>query len=116
MTYNEFVERTNYYPTLDEFSNYINELYMESEDDKDTFCKKFIKNHLGASSRRMTYKINELNTMYDRQVRYTEELDQKNNELLKGLRESKDREIASLKATIEELQNKLYSITHIINA
>lgn len=116
MTYNEFVERTNYYPTLDEFNNYINELYMDSEDDKDTFCKKFIKNHLSESSRRTVCKINELNNMYDRQVKYTEELDQKSNELLKVLRESKDREIASLKATIEELQNKLYSITHIINA
>lgn len=43
MTQQEFTQRTGFYPTADQF-NAINELYMESDKDKDAFCKEWKHN------------------------------------------------------------------------
>lgn len=43
MTKQEFIERTNYTPTDEEF-NSINEMYMDAGDmDKDMFCKEWLE-------------------------------------------------------------------------
>lgn len=120
MTYNEFTERTNYFPTMTEFNEYINPMYIDTDENKDDFCKRFMKNHLGSSSRRIVNELQSLKAAYDKQVQYTSELNNQKFEQLKKLREYKDSQIKSLQATVDELQAKLYKIQsfveHTINA
>ncbi len=42
MTKQEFTERTGYQPTAQEFET-INNIYMATDDDKDTFCANWVK-------------------------------------------------------------------------
>ncbi len=46
MMYSEFIEKTRYaesYMTYDDYTNYIEPVYMANSDDKEKFCKKFRK-------------------------------------------------------------------------
>lgn len=48
MMYREFIERTGYderYMTYDDYANYIEPVYANGDDDKNKFCKKFVKQH-----------------------------------------------------------------------
>lgn len=46
MMYSEFIERTGFnerYITYDDYTTYIEPVYMNFNDDKNKFCKKFYK-------------------------------------------------------------------------
>lgn len=43
MMMSEFIERTNFYPSCDEYRG-IEELYYHWQGDKDDFCREFVKN------------------------------------------------------------------------
>lgn len=43
MTQQEFTERTGFFPTASQFDA-INAAYMDSDKDKDTFCKEWKRN------------------------------------------------------------------------
>lgn len=60
MTYTEFVQRTGYYPTDEQFAE-INKAYMEGDEDKDDFCR-YWKTHNGImrSSKETAAKISTL--------------------------------------------------------
>lgn len=43
MTKQEFTERTGFYPSEGQFFNILQD-YMESKEDKDTWCKEWVRN------------------------------------------------------------------------
>lgn len=48
MMYSEFIEKTGYsetYMTYNDYTTYIEPVYMESNKDKDNFCKDFYKSY-----------------------------------------------------------------------
>jgi predicted RNase H-like nuclease (RuvC/YqgF family) len=56
MTQQEFTERTNFWPTAEQFET-INEAYMATDIDKDTFCKRWKKENLLSYSRSNVIKM-----------------------------------------------------------
>lgn len=56
MTLKEFTDRTNFYPTQVQWEQ-INEDYMNCTDDKDTFCRRWVKESLLDSSRESAFQL-----------------------------------------------------------
>lgn len=56
MTLKEFTDRTNFYPTQVQWEQ-INEEYMNCTDDKNTFCRRWVKRSLLDASRDSAFRL-----------------------------------------------------------
>ena len=77
MTLKEFTDRTNFYPTQVQWEQ-INEEYMNCTDDKDTFCRRWVKRSLLNSSRDSAFQL-------ERYTARRNELVERQNELRKQM-------------------------------
>lgn len=59
MLLSEFTQLTGFYPTQEQWDE-INALYMDSEDDKRTFCRRWRKEHMLEKSRENAFYIDEM--------------------------------------------------------
>jgi len=113
MMINEFIERTKYEPTMDEY-NYIEQAYMEFDGNKDEFCKAWLKTKKSGAwetELKLRKRIDELletaldfkdtikrtNELLSKYIDDKIELEEKVEELKKEL-EQKDKEIEYLEA------------------
>lgn len=69
MLLSEFIERTNFYPSAEEFER-INNDYMESDLDKDAFCARWKRRELRNASARMANEIVRLNQKLESYNKY----------------------------------------------
>lgn len=108
MMRSEFIERTKFEPTCDEYYE-IEQEYMGCDVDKDQFCKQWLKaGGVQRLSRMRARRIEELEHdlhMEDRaKRRRIEELKNDNNELCRQLDEAQER-IKRLMAQLETIKN-----------
>lgn len=110
MMKSEFIERTGFEPTADEYEQ-IEQEYMGTDIDKDLFCKQWIKNGgIQRLSRMRARRIEELESEVKQRDKEYTELDQiriesitKEQERQKALKA----EIGNLQAEIMRLENKV---------
>ena len=60
MMYEEFIERTKFdesYITIDDYTEFIEQVYMNCKDDKNKFCKKLYKLHVERVSKAIELMI-----------------------------------------------------------
>lgn len=102
MMYNEFVERTHYNPTIEEYE-VIEESYYDFDGNKDDFCKQWVKDKKSGRWDR-EYKLRK--QIVDLKAEYEEKLQEK-EEYLEWYREQYSK--------LWEDHKKLHEIQQIIN-
>ena len=127
MMMSEFIERTGFEPTGEEYRA-IEEEYMGGSDDKDTFCKNWKKNggiqrltrarkakienlesHVGVLEREKEYIINERNKLrnvFNDAKKMVNDLE-KENESLKASLETLSKADKQWRKTVTDLETKL---------
>ncbi len=93
MMMSEFIERTGFEPTADEYSR-IEEEYYEFDGDKDAFCKRWKKDEgVNRLARERAVKIADLEDRFVKTVEQIEQERKARNAELKALTERLDKEL-----------------------
>lgn len=110
MMMSEFIERTGYEPSYEEY-HYIEESYYEFPGNKDEFCKQWLKDNKDGHWQR---ELSLMKMMDQMKARYEEKLKEQEDNL-KFYRGQMDlfREARSQR---DEAQNKLARIQRILNS
>lgn len=105
MTQQEFTARTGFFPTEAQFAE-INAAYMASDDDKDTFCRRWIRlNGVAKASKENTATIATLERKLQKVYDSLDEYIFKHNDILDTLNDKNDR-----RAYFYELYKKIKAI------
>jgi len=112
MMKSEFIERTGFEPTADEYRE-IEEEYYGFEGDKDQYCKQWLKNGgVNRLARRRTARIEEL----EQKLAATENNAREQEDRLNGIICRKVNEIGELRAAYESTSKALEEKTAQFNS
>ena len=110
MMMSEFIERTGYEPSYEEY-HYIEESYYDFPGNKDEFCKQWKKDQKDGHWQR---ELNLMKMMDQMKSRYEEKLKEQEDNL-KFYRRQMDL-LREARAQRDEAQNKLARIQRILNS
>lgn len=105
MLLSEFIERTGFHPTTEEYRR-IEEEYYTFEGDKDAYCRMWRKKHLTGASQRAVAEIENLKKQLEEA--------KKTATLAFDLRNKENAEVKALKAKNEALANELSDLKGVI--
>lgn len=119
MLQSEFIERTHYYPTGEEYRR-IEEEYNAFEGDKDAYCKMWKRKHLESASQRAVHKVlslemenaklrNDIEKLNNQTTRLREE----RNAWIKEAR-VRQASLENLQVNFREIKSMLYRIGTVI--
>ena len=115
MMKSEFIERTGFEPTADEYEE-IEREYMGTGTEKDIFCKQWKKQ--GGFERLMRLRarqIEELEAEIQKRVKEYDELDAARCSQVKHLEETKDAKIRGMEDTIAAIQQTNFELADEYN-
>lgn len=115
MMKSEFIDRTGFEPTAKEYEEIENQ-YMESELDKDQFCKEWKKN--GGIQRLTRYRairIEQLEYDLEKEKERNSKLETQLKQSIEGIVECKSVEITRLKKQLDEAVTSKNALAYKLN-
>lgn len=114
MMKSEFIERTGFEPTADEYEQ-IEQEYMGTDIDKDTFCKQWLKQGgIQRLSRMRARRIEELEAEVQQRTKEYDELDKARCNQIAVEQKKRKEEVSERENAIEVLKRNLEKTTGIL--
>lgn len=112
MMRSEFIERTGFEPTADEYAE-IEREYMGCDADKDTFCKQWKKQGgIGRMISRRARRIEELEAELEQRAKEHDELDAARCSQISAMQRMHDEKVKALEKGMESLRLLNFDISN----
>ncbi len=110
MMKSEFIERTGFEPTAEEYEQ-IEQEYMGTDIDKNQFCKQWVKQGgIQRISRQRVRRIEELEAEVQQRAKEYDELDTARCTQINAMQERYEQKISGMKETIEVIRQGSFDL------
>lgn len=111
MMRSEFIERTGFEPTAEEYEQ-IEQEYMGTDIDKAQFCKQWVKQGgIQRISRQRVRRIEELETEVQQRIKEYDELDSARCTQIKAIQDRYEQKMSGMEKTIKVMQQSNFDLS-----
>lgn len=111
MMRSEFIERTGFEPTTEEYEQ-IEQEYMGTDIDKAQFCKQWVKQGgIQRISRQRVRRIEELETEVQQRIKEYDELDSARCTQIKAIQDRYEQKMSGMEKTIKVMQQSNFDLS-----